>query len=72
MTQIIQEILKLSVPERILMVEAIWDSIVDKDEKIELSEDTKKLIDERIRSHRENPEDGSTWTDVKSRIKKQL
>ena len=72
MTQIIQEILKLSVPERILMVEAIWDSIVDKDENIELSEDTKKLIDERIRSHRENPEDGSTWTDVKSRIKKQL
>jgi putative addiction module component (TIGR02574 family) len=72
MTHIIQEILKLSVPERILMVEAIWDSIVDDDEKINLSAETIKLLDERINLHRENPEDGSSWSEVKSRIKNQL
>ena len=35
MTKIMQDILKLSVPERILMVEAIWDSIAENDEMLE-------------------------------------
>ena len=38
MTRIIEEVLKLSVPERILMVEAIWDSIEEKDELLEINE----------------------------------
>lgn len=72
MTQIIEEILKLSVPERILMVEAIWDSIEEKDEILGLDDKTKQLLDERLEAHRNNPNEGSVWTDVKARIKKQL
>jgi len=72
MSQIIEEILKLSVPERILMVEAIWDSIEEKDELLELDAETKQLLDERLEAHYNNPKEGSSWADVKSRIKKQL
>ena len=72
MTQIIEEILKLSVTERILMVEAIWDSIEDKDEILGLDDKTKQLLDERLEAHRNNPNEGSTWANVKARIKKQL
>lgn len=72
MTQILEEILKLSVPERILVVEAIWDSIEDKDEKLGVDIETQKLLDERLASHERNPKEGASWQDVKSRIKSQL
>jgi putative addiction module component (TIGR02574 family) len=72
MTQIIEEILKLSIPERILMVEAIWDSIEDKDEILELDTKTKQLLDERLEAHRNNPDEGSNWADVKARIREQF
>ncbi len=72
MTRIIEEVLKLSVPERILMVEAIWDSIEEKDKLLEINEATKVILDERLKGHENNPLEGSSWTDVKARIKKQL
>jgi putative addiction module component (TIGR02574 family) len=72
MTHVMQDILKLSIPERILMVEAIWDSIDKKDEQIELSTETKQLLDERLEDHINTPNEGSNWNDVKARIKKQL
>ena len=67
-----QDILKMSVSERILMVEAIWDSIADSDAQVELSEETKQLLDERLEAHKNNPDEGSSWDEVKTRIKSQL
>jgi putative addiction module component (TIGR02574 family) len=72
MTSMMQDILKLSVSERILMVEAIWDSIAEKDENLELTDDIKELLDSRIEAHKNNPNDGSSWDDVKARIKNQF
>ncbi len=42
MTRMMQDILKLSVPERIFIVEAIWDSIAENDEKLELTDEVKE------------------------------
>ncbi|MDP2339156.1 MAG: addiction module protein [Bacteroidota bacterium] len=72
MTQILQDILKLSVSERILMVEAIWDSIPEDEGTVELSDETKQLLDDRLLTHLNNPTEGSTWEEVKSRIKIQF
>ena len=44
----LKEILKLSIPERILLVEAIWDSIAAEPSSLELSEDHKKILNERL------------------------
>jgi len=71
MTRLMKDILKLSILERILMVEAIWDSIAENDEKLELTDEVKELLDSRIEAHKNNPSDGSSWEDVKERIKKQ-
>ncbi|WP_234995078.1 addiction module protein [Alkalitalea saponilacus] len=62
----------MSVSERILMVEAIWDSIAENDEQVELTEETKQLLDERLKAHKNNPEEGSIWDEVKARIKSQF
>jgi len=69
MTKILDDVLKLSVSERILMVEAIWDSIAESDEHIGLSEETKQMLDERLENHQNHPDKGSNWNDVKARIK---
>ena len=34
--------------------------------------ETKQLLDERLEAHRKNPNEGSDWEAVKSRIMKQL
>ena len=72
MTHMIQDILKLSVSERILMVEAIWDSITEEVEELELSPEVKRLLDERLEAHKNNPNEGYDWDEVKAKIKKQF
>jgi len=69
MTKILDDVLRLSVPERILMVEAIWDSIACNDEHVKLSAETMQMLDERLDNHRAQPHTDSDWNTVKTRIK---
>jgi len=63
------DILKLSVSERILLVEDIWDSIVDAPEEISLSEAQEHELNARLDAYHENPNEGSPWAIVKDRIR---
>ncbi|MEW5814372.1 MAG: addiction module protein [Spirochaetota bacterium] len=58
----------LSIPERIQLVEDIWDTIASEAEAIELTEDEKRIIDERLEAYHRNPDLGSPWEDVYKRI----
>ena len=58
----------LSIPERIQLVEDIWDTIATEAEAIELTEDEKRIIDERLEAYHRNPDLGSPWKDVYKRI----
>jgi len=60
--------LELSIPERIQLVEDIWDTISSHADNVELSEREKKIIDERLEAFHQNPEMGSPWVDVYQRI----
>ena len=68
----LNDILKLSIAERVLLVEAIWDSIPVQDSSIEFSASTKDFLDERLAEHLANPDSGSSWEDVKARIEKKI
>ena len=50
------------------MVEDVWDTIATEAEAIELTEDEKKIIDERLEAYHRNPDLGSPWEDVYKRI----
>ena len=67
----LQEILKLSKPERILMVEAIWDSIADEGDEgdFELTEAQQKELDLRSKNIRTGKSRLSSWDEVESRIR---
>jgi putative addiction module component (TIGR02574 family) len=60
--------LALSIPERIQLVEDIWDTIATGAEAIELTEDEKRIIHERLETYHRNPDLGSSWEDVYKRI----
>ncbi len=64
----VSDTLKMSIPERIQLVEDIWNSIAAEADAMELTEAEKSLIDERLEAHRRNPEAGSSWKDVYKRI----
>jgi len=62
------DFLNLSIPERIQLVEDLWDTIAAEADAVELTEEDKKIIDERLEAYHKNPELGSPWEDVFKRL----
>lgn len=60
---------RLSVEERISLVEEIWDSIA---EATPLTDAQRAELDRRLRDHRSNPEDVVPWEVVKASIATRL
>ena len=66
-----QNVLALSISERIQLVEDIWDSIENVPESVQLSEDQKMELDRRLDDYHNDPGKGSPWDVVCERIKRQ-
>lgn len=64
----LDEVLQLPVSERIRIVEAIWDSIADSPEAVELTDEQKAELDRRLESLEKDPNAGSPWSEVRERI----
>jgi putative addiction module component (TIGR02574 family) len=67
----LSEILKLSLAERMLWAEALWNSIVtDKKsaDAIHLTPEQEKQLDKIAAEFEADPSIGSTWESVKSKI----
>jgi len=62
------EVLKLSISERIQLVEDVWDSIATISKPVELTQKQKKELDRRLASYHKDPSSGSPWEEVKKRI----
>ncbi len=63
------DVLRLSVPERIQLVEDIWDSIAEVPEEVVLTDEQKAEIDRRLDAYHRNPEEGDAWAVVRERIR---
>ena len=61
---------KLSIPDRILLVEEIWDSIAEENEAFELTDSQKSELDRGLESARANPGQGRTWNEIKAEFMK--
>jgi len=60
----IDDILRLSVAERIELVETIWDSIAASPDTLPVTQAQKMELDRRLAEYRANPEAGRTWQEV--------
>ena len=60
------EIAALSVDERLLLVEAIWDSIAAQPDQLELTEAQRAELERRLSAHATNPKGVISWEQVKA------
>ena len=65
----VSEIKKLSVAERILAVEEIWDSIAEDQAALPVTAAQRRELDQRLQEHEAAPDDVVEWETVKARIK---
>jgi putative addiction module component (TIGR02574 family) len=63
------QVLGLSIPERIQLVEDIWDSIAESPEEVLLSDAQRQELDRRLDAYQRNPAEGSPWSEVRERIR---
>jgi putative addiction module component (TIGR02574 family) len=66
----IEELLNLSVAERIQLVEDLWDSIAADPEAIPLTDAQKAELDRRLEQHKTDPGSASPWAEVRERLYK--
>ncbi len=62
-------ILALSISERIQLVEDIWDSIAKAPESLPLTEEQKAELDWRLEAYRKDADAGAPWGVVRERIR---
>ncbi len=60
-----EQIKKLSVSERIILVEEIWDGITEENIQIELSSKQKQEIERHSKELKANPELGKSWDEIR-------
>ena len=64
----LDEILDLPVPDRIRVVEEIWESIVSAPETLPVPQSQRDELDRRLKLHQEDPEAATPWETVRSRL----
>jgi putative addiction module component (TIGR02574 family) len=60
---------QLSVAQRLLLVEEIWDSIADEEADVPLTDAQRLDLQRRVAAYEANPKAGSTWEEVKARLR---
>ena len=68
MTVNLSELLQLPVEERLKLVEALWDSIAEFPEALELTAAQKQELDRRLAAYEQDPEAGVPWSELKARL----
>jgi putative addiction module component (TIGR02574 family) len=66
------DVLSLSIPERIQLVQDIWDSIAEVPDSIELTDAQREELDRRVEAHKRDPEAASSWEVVRERLLKRI
>jgi putative addiction module component (TIGR02574 family) len=62
------DVMELSIAQRIELVEDVWDTIAEIPEAIELTDEQKRVLDERIALYHKDPSQGAPWEEVRARI----
>ena len=58
----------LSLSERILLAEQLWDSVRNKSDELELTESQRQILEARLTAYESDGDAGDSWDGVKNRI----
>lgn len=64
----LSQILQLNAAQRLMVMEAIWESLVNDSQDIPLPETQAEELEKRLNAYYQNPQAGSPWSTVKERL----
>lgn len=64
----LSRILELPTDERLQLVEAIWDSLIEVPEAIPVSDAVREELDRRLAAYYENPSSARPWREIKEEL----
>ena len=64
---LIEQLSQLNKNEKLLLVEALWDSIATDPKDVEVPEHHQSIIESRLQTFEEDKEDGSDWEEIKQK-----
>ncbi len=64
----LSELLELPVEERLKLIEALWESVAERPEALELTAAQKQELDRRLAAYERDPDAGVPWAELKNRL----
>ncbi|HQR38926.1 MAG TPA: addiction module protein [Blastocatellia bacterium] len=63
-----KQVLSLSLPDRIALIDELWESILSQADEVPLTDAQRAELDRRLARHDANPGSARSWDDVRSRL----
>ncbi|MGN8224120.1 addiction module protein [Gracilimonas sp. BCB1] len=64
---LIKELSRLNKNEKIILVEALWDSIASDPEQIDVPEHHENILEERLQTLDADTSNGKSWDEIKAK-----
>jgi len=64
---LINELSQLNKNEKLLLVEALWDSIASDPEEVDVPSHHKSILEQRLQTLEEDKKSGSSWKEVREK-----
>ncbi|HEX6983668.1 MAG TPA: addiction module protein [Balneolaceae bacterium] len=64
---LIKELSQLNKNEKMLLVEALWDSIASEPDQVEIPDHHKTILEERLKTLEQDKLNGSSWEEVRQK-----
>jgi len=69
MGTVLEQVMHLSVEEKLDLISALWESMREHPESIPIPDWQLKELERRIESQRNDPQPGQTWDEVKRELR---
>jgi putative addiction module component (TIGR02574 family) len=69
LTTVMKEVGNWPLEDRLRLIEEVWDSLPDRAGGAVLTEMQRQDLQARLDAYRDNPKAGSSWNDVKMRLR---
>ena len=64
---LIEELSQLNKNEKLLLVEALWDSIASDPDEVEVPDHHKSIIEDRLKTLEEDKQKGASWNKIRQK-----
>ncbi|MGM0547590.1 MAG: addiction module protein [Bacteroidota bacterium] len=64
---LINELSQLNKNEKLLLVEALWDSIASDPEEVDVPDHHKSILEQRLKTLAEDKKNGTSWKEVRQK-----